>query len=74
METKDQEIEINNQLLAGEKHLSNNWKFIEKTTTIPDKIGTEFGVEYKITNLYFTSTWSTSRPKRVNLTLGAAIN
>ncbi len=44
------EVEKNNQLFAGEKHVADKWSFIEKTTIIPNRIGVEFGIEYKILN------------------------
>lgn len=42
------EIEVNNNLVAGELHLIDSWNLIKKTKDIPGHIGIEFGISYKI--------------------------
>ena len=40
--------ELNNSLVSGEKHIIDSWNLIKETNQIPNSIGIEFGMAYKL--------------------------
>ena len=42
------EIEVDNNLVAGQVHIIDSWNLTKKTTDIPGHIGIEFGFAYKV--------------------------
>lgn len=44
------QTEDRDDLISGERHLIETWSIKSTTTQIPNKIGTEFGVAYRVNN------------------------
>ena len=42
------QTELNEYLVSGEKHFIEEWSLAEKTQHIPSRVGTEFGIAYRI--------------------------
>ncbi len=42
------QTESNDALIAGEKHLIEEWNITKKTQHVPNKVGTEFGIAYRL--------------------------
>jgi hypothetical protein len=40
--------EPNSDLVAGEKHIIESWNIVKQTDKVPNVIGTEFGIAYKL--------------------------
>ncbi|MCZ4323235.1 DUF3859 domain-containing protein [Pseudomonas anguilliseptica] len=45
------QTEKNRDLVSGEKHLIDTWNIKKETQQIPNKIGTEFGIAYRLNNI-----------------------
>ena len=45
------QTEKNRDLVSGEKHLIDVWNIKKTTQKIPNKIGTEFGIAYRLNNI-----------------------
>lgn len=47
------EMETNKNLVSGNKHIIESWNVVKSTTVIPNEMGIDFGIAYKIASPFY---------------------